>query len=89
MTDNTEKTIYNCHIHLFTHENVPNKFLPFLLVPAARCEPFRRLLTLAMEVIIPWSERDIFHRSANFINVAYSDSQEDIPNQLEDADLST
>ncbi len=72
----SEKIIYNCHNHTFTHENIPNGYFPFLLVPAARIAPFRWLLRGIMKVIIPWTNNDKVHRYTAFIKAAYRKTQE-------------
>ena len=70
-------TIINCHSHLFTHENIPNDYFPFFLVPAARIAPLRWALRGILKVIVPWTKNDKVQRYAAFIRAAYRDSQED------------
>ncbi len=67
----SEKIIYNCHNHIFTQDNIPNRFLPLFLVPAARIAPLRWLLRGVMKAIIPWTKNDKAHRYAAFIKAAY------------------
>lgn len=71
-----EKVIYNCHNHTFTHENIPNGYFPFFLVPAARIAPIRWVLRGFMKAIIPWTKNDKVHRYAAFIKAAYRKTQE-------------
>ncbi|VEN72767.1 conserved hypothetical protein [Candidatus Desulfarcum epimagneticum] len=71
-----EKTIYNCHSHLFTHENIPNRYFPLFLVPALRMAPFRFVLRGVMKAIVPWTKNDKAHRYAAFIQAAYRKTQE-------------
>lgn len=71
------KTIYNCHNHIFTHENIPNGYFPLFLVPAARIAPFRWALRGVMKLIIPWTKNDKAHRYAAFIKAAYRKNQEE------------
>ncbi len=73
----SNKTIYNCHNHIFTHENVPNGYFPFFLVPAARIGPFRWALRGVMKLIVPWTKNDKVHRYAAFLKAAYQKRQED------------
>ena len=40
----SEKVIYNCYNHTFTHENVPNGNSPLYLVPLSRIKPFRFIM---------------------------------------------
>lgn len=72
-----ETKIYNCHNHIFTHENVPNGYFPFFLVQAARIAPFRFALKQMMKAIVPFTKNDKAHRYAAFINATYRKSQEE------------
>lgn len=72
----TKKIIYNCHSHIFTHENIPNGYFPFGLVPIIRFGPLRWLMRGVLKVIVPWSKNDKLHRYAAFINAAYRKKQE-------------
>lgn len=78
----TEKVIYNCHNHIFTHENIPNGYFPLFLVPALRITPLRWFLKMIMKWIIPWSKNDKVHRYAAFLKAAYRNSQESNLKQL-------
>lgn len=71
-----EKVIYNCHTHIFTHENVPNRFFPFFLVLVARVRPLRWFLRSVLKMIVPATSRDTPHRLAAFIKAIYRKSQE-------------
>ncbi|OEC50242.1 MULTISPECIES: amidohydrolase family protein [unclassified Aeromonas] len=71
------KTIYNCHNHIFTHENIPDGYFPFFLVKAARIPPLQWMLKNAMKAIVPFTENDKAHRYAAFINATYRKSQEE------------
>lgn len=73
----SNKTIYNCHNHLFTHENIPNGYFPFFLVPAARFGPFRWILSGVMKMIVPWTNHDKVHRYSAFIKATYRETQEE------------
>lgn len=77
-----EKIIYNCHSHIFTHENLPNGYFPFFLIPAARLRVFRWLLSGVMKMIVPWTKNDKVHRYAAFVKAAYRKKQEDNLKQL-------
>jgi uncharacterized protein len=72
-----DKIIYNCHNHLFTHENIPNGYFPLFLVPAARIKPLRWALQGIMKAVIPWTKNDKIHRYAAFIKATYRETQED------------
>lgn len=71
------KIIYNCHNHIFTHENIPNCYFPFGLVSLVRIKPLRWLTSGAMKIIIPFTKRDLPHRLTAFIKAAYRGSQEE------------
>ena len=73
----SNKTIYNCHNHIFTHENIPNRYFPFFLVPITRIGPFRWALRGVMKLIVPWTKNDKVHRYAAFIKAAYRKKQEE------------
>lgn len=77
----SSKVIYNCHNHLFTHENIPNRYFP-ILVPLARIGPARWALRLALKGIVPWTKNDKMHRRAAFIKAAYRKSQKDNLDEL-------
>lgn len=72
----SEKVIYNCHNHIFSHENVPNRYFPLYSVPATRIRPIRWTLRLILKGVIPWSKKDKVHRYAAFINALYRKTQE-------------
>ncbi len=73
----SSRIIYNCHNHIFTHENIPNGYFPLFLVPVARFGPFRWMLMGIMKLIVPWTKNDKVHRYAAFIKAAYRKKQED------------
>lgn len=70
------KTIYNCHNHIFTHDNIPNDFYPLKLVAAARIAPLRWALRGALKLAVPWSKNDQLHRYAAYIKAAYRTTQQ-------------
>ncbi len=72
-----QKTIYNCHTHIFTHENIPNNYFGFYLVPIARNKFFRWLLSGLMKLPIPYlvkSERG--QRFKAYLDSAFNKDQE-------------
>ena len=72
----TEQIIYNCHSHIFTHENIPNRFFPFWLVPIARIGLLRWLIRVIMKVLVLWLKNDKIQRYSNFIKATYRKTQE-------------
>lgn len=77
---------YNCHTHTFTIEHVPADFLPFHLTPLINSlmkkSFLRKALRLLLGKINPFSNRDIFDRYANFVEVASEPSQREIFKRL-------
>lgn len=72
-----QKTIYNCHTHIFTHENIPNGYFPFYGVQMARVALLRWALRGVMKVAIPWKKNDTFQRYAAFTKSAFTKNQEE------------
>lgn len=72
-----EKVIYNCHSHIFTHENIPDRYFPLRIVQATRFKPVRWVLGGMLKQIVPFTSNDMLNRCANFVNYAYNKSQED------------
>lgn len=69
--------IINCHIHTFTAQNVPNKFLPFRLTTLLRFLPLRVVVLFIMRRIGK-GKRDLAERYARLMEVSYKKKQEDI-----------
>ena len=67
--------ITNCHTHIFTIEHVPKRFLPFGLTLLFQCRFFRILFKLILININPFSNRDLFHRYANFIEISVAEKK--------------
>jgi uncharacterized protein len=68
-----QKTIYNCHTHIFTHENIPNGFFPFYGVQIARIPFFRWVLKGAMKWLVRFER---FQRYAAYLESAFREKQE-------------
>ncbi len=66
--------ITNCHIHTFTIDHVPDKFIPvvgrFFRFGVIRV-PFRFI----MRYVLPCTDRDLLDRYARFIKITYRSSQ--------------
>jgi len=69
------KVIYNCHTHIFNDKNIPDRYLPFFLVPAIRVRFLRWVIKGFMKIIIPWTKNDKIHRFVSFIDAAYRKTQ--------------
>jgi len=71
-----EKIITNCHIHLFTMRDVPQKIIPFLPL-LTQFDFTKKTLIWFLRRINPFSKRDIFERYANFLETIEKDSQKE------------
>ena len=60
-------TIYNCHIHTFTAEHIPDRFLPLRLVSAMRRPFLRGAILWLFEKFIPHSNKDAAARTGRFL----------------------
>ncbi len=60
---------YNCHIHTFTDEDVPDKYLPLAIVKALKTRVGSAALTRFLRFAIPFSTQDMFERYAQFIQI--------------------
>jgi len=70
--------IHNCHAHVFTIKNVPDRFLPFGLVRFLMAYGLTRPLAGLLNALDPFSDKDLFDRYAKFIKQGDQASQEDI-----------
>ena len=71
-------TIYNCHIHTFTIGHVPKNFLPMGIPTLMKINLVRAPVLSILEVLWPFSSKDMLQRYANYIRVTYKKSQRDI-----------
>ncbi|WP_354625270.1 amidohydrolase family protein [Psychromonas sp. MME2] len=71
------KYIYNCHTHIFTHKHIPDRYFYLGFVKAARIKWLRKIIQTVMKTIIPFSENDLAHRYAGFVETAYRDTQQE------------
>lgn len=82
----TEKNIYNCHAHIFTNKNLPNRFLfRCPIVPALRFKPFFWLLNYPVRWFLnlllwisPFDDHGFFNRYAAFIKAAHRTERENL-----------
>ncbi len=68
-------TIYNCHIHTFTAEHIPDRFLSLRLVRAMRRPLLRGLILWLFEQIVPRSNKDAAARTGRFLARGAFESQ--------------
>jgi predicted TIM-barrel fold metal-dependent hydrolase len=73
-----EEVIYNCHVHIFNHENVPDDFFFPYCIPLVRNRYIRWVLRILLKCfsVIPWILVEKRKRYAAFIKAAYRDRQE-------------
>lgn len=67
--------IYNCHVHTFTHKNVPERFLPFRLTKVLNRKWLRKPVCFILKWILPITDRDLLDRYVKFVNISYKKSQ--------------
>lgn len=60
-------TIHNCHIHTFTAEHIPDRFLPLGLVRAMRRRWMRRIILWAFTKWLPLSNKESLARTGRFL----------------------
>jgi predicted TIM-barrel fold metal-dependent hydrolase len=63
--------ITNCHIHTFTHDHVPDRWVPRPVGLLLRSGPIRRLLLRALRHISP-DTRDKYERYAQILELSYA-----------------
>ena len=67
--------IYNCHIHTFTAEHIPDNFLPFGLVKAMRHAWLRGPILWLFGRIVPLSNKEVIARTGRFLARGAFESQ--------------
>lgn len=72
-----ERFIYNGHIHLFTIDDVPDRFLPMGLPTLMRFRLLRSSLVWLMRRVNPFEARDWVERYANFVEISYTVGKEE------------
>jgi predicted TIM-barrel fold metal-dependent hydrolase len=69
---------YNCHIHIFTDKDVPNRFLPLALVPILRSTAGYKVLSTIMRNLIFWKDDDVLDRYVRFVRTGRYNTQKQI-----------
>lgn len=70
--------IHNCHVHIFTLNAVPDRFLPFGLMKLARTTFGGKFLAFILQNLLPFSQNDQLDRVGAFLNIGHLDSQAEI-----------
>jgi uncharacterized protein len=68
------KIIYNCHTHIFTHENIPNDFFPLNGVRLARRPAVRWVLKGLMRWLVKYRR---FQRYSAYLDSAFKKMQQE------------
>ncbi|MBL8056309.1 MAG: amidohydrolase family protein [Anaerolineales bacterium] len=71
-----ELPIYNCHIHTFTAEHVPDGFSAW--GPLLRHRPVVRALGWLLRRVDPWDSRDLVERYARLVGLSHFGSQQEV-----------
>ncbi|MHC4396273.1 MAG: amidohydrolase family protein [Planctomycetota bacterium] len=70
--------ICNCHIHTFTVDCIPKKFIPFPFQVLFKLKIIRKLVCFLLNKIDPLDKRDLFQRYSNIIKIAHLKTQKAI-----------
>ena len=68
----------NIHSHIFTDDDIPNRFLPAGIVPVLRTKVGFKIFKGLLHNLIPFSKKDMFDKTLNFIEAGRLGSQRDI-----------
>ena len=61
--------MYNCHIHTFTDQDVPDRYLPASLARILKTKIGAKVLTGGLKNLIPFTDGDLFDKYARFITI--------------------
>lgn len=70
--------IYNCHIHTFTEDHVPDKFIGYGIDNLLRIKPIRGTLFFILKNILPFTDRDLLDRYVRFAEIASKANQQKV-----------
>jgi len=71
-------TFYNCHIHTFRSDDVPDKFLPLGLVRVLSTKVGFRIVARALNWANPFTTNDQFDKYVKFVTIGKLGSQKAI-----------
>jgi predicted TIM-barrel fold metal-dependent hydrolase len=77
-----EKYTYNCHTHIFTHKHIPDRYFYVGFVKILRIKFLRKTMQTLMKAIVPFTNNDLLHRYAGFLNTSYNDTQKQNADEL-------
>lgn len=69
LPQNQRRWLYNCHVHVFTSQAAPGRFLPFFLLPVARSRVTGPALGWLLRNLWPFSKADRLERLAAFATI--------------------
>lgn len=69
---------YNSHIHLFTADDIPERFLPLYLVKILKNKIGFKIVTKLLSGLIPFTNKDALDRYVKFATIGKLGSQENI-----------
>jgi hypothetical protein len=70
--------LYNCHIHTFTEDDIPRKFLPLGLVRILASTAGFRIIGGALNLLNPFTTKDQFSSYVRFIEIGRFGTQQKI-----------
>ncbi len=70
--------IYNCHIHTFTTDHVPDKFIGYGVDNLLRIAPIRGIVSFILKNVLPFSDRDLLDRYMRFLEIASKSNQKKV-----------
>ena len=73
-----QKTIYNCHTHIFTHENIPDHYFKFYLVHLTRSRFFRWIISGGTRfALLFFRKKERVRRFKAYLDSVLNDKQEE------------
>ncbi len=66
--------ITNCHVHAFTMEHVPDRYIRFGLLNVLKARPVRQALLWTLPRLLPLRHRDVLERAARFAAISSVDN---------------
>ncbi|SMF42746.1 amidohydrolase family protein [Desulfovibrio gilichinskyi] len=70
--------IYNCHLHTFTIDHVPPRFIGIDLTLLQKNSFVRKILQSLLRITIPHKNKDLFDRYATFLSTAGEKTQHQV-----------